>query len=262
MNNRIKNTIKSIPDLQLIRKNLKLRDRLILSLDVSGKFEAMKILKAADNKISTIKIGLELIYSEGLQIINTIRKSGYKVMLDAKLMDIPNTVAGAVRGISKLGVDMITIHIFGGDCMLKSAINALNEACINKDNIRPLFFGVTVLTSLDDFDLAEFGYSLKFSELVLKMARIAQDCKIDGIICSPNEVKILRENFGENFLIATPGIRLAEDDVGDQKRVNTPQKAIRDGADFIIAGRSITASSDVGKKINSYFEKIERELKG
>lgn len=262
MQNEIKNDKKSHPYGQLIRKKLKLRDRLILSLDVSDKSEAIKILRAADNKISTIKIGLELIYSQGLQIINTVKKSGYKVMLDAKLMDIPNTVAGAVKGISKLGVEMITIHTFGGDCMLKSAVNALNEVYIKKNNIRPLFFGVTVLTSLDDFDLAEFGYSLKFSELVLKMARIAIDCKIDGIICSPNEVKILRENFGENFLIATPGIRLVEDDIGDQKRVNTPQKAIRDGADFIIAGRSITSSSDVGKKINSYLEKIERELKG
>jgi orotidine-5'-phosphate decarboxylase len=243
-----------------IRKNLKTKDRLILSLDVPDKFEALEVLKKADNKISTIKVGLELIYNEGLGIVNLVKKSGYKVLLDAKLMDIPNTIAGAVRGISKLDVEMITIHTFGGASMLKSASSTLGEICMQKNKNKPLFFGVTVLTSLDDNDLEKFGFNIKFPELVLKMAKIAIDSGIEGIICSPNEVKILRDNFGQDFLIATPGIRLGKDNVGDQKRVNTPEKAIRDGADLIIAGRSIIASSDIKSTIDLYLEKIEREL--
>ena len=247
-------------DISTIRKKLKPKDRLILSLDVSDKFEAMEVLKKTDGSISTIKVGLELIYNEGLEIVNIVKKSGYKVLLDAKLMDIPNTIAGALRGISKLDIAMITIHTFGGSSMLKIAGETLSEIYEQKHKNRPLLLGVTVLTSLDDNDLEKFGFNIKFFELVLKMAKIAIKSGIDGIICSPNEVKFLREQFGNDFFIATPGIRLAEDNAGDQKRINTPEKAIRDGSDFIIVGRSIIKSTDIKEKINLYLEKIEREL--
>jgi len=248
------------PNINAIRKSLKPEDRLILSLDVSNKFEAMEVLKKAEGSISTIKIGLELIYNEGLGIVDVVKKSGYKVLLDAKLMDIPNTIAGALRGISKLDIRMITIHAFGGSSMLKIAVETLSEIYNIKQKNRPLLFGVTVLTSLDDNDLENFGFNIKFFELVLKMAKIAIDGGADGIICSPNEVKFLREQFGYDFFIATPGIRLAEDDTGDQKRINTPEMAIRDGSDFIIVGRSIIKSTDIRGKINLYLKKIEREL--
>ncbi|MDD5658414.1 MAG: orotidine-5'-phosphate decarboxylase [Actinomycetota bacterium] len=244
----------------LLRNNLKVKDRLILSLDVSSKFEAMEVLKKVSDSISTIKVGLELIYNEGLEIVDMVKKAGYKVLLDAKLMDIPNTVAGALRGINKIDVGMITIHTSGGTSMLKNASETLNEICIQKNKSKPLLFGVTVLTSLDDDDLKKLGYDLKFTELVLRMAKVAIDCDIDGIICSPNEVKLLRENFGHGFLIATPGIRLAQDNPGDQKRINTPEKAIRDGSDFLIVGRSIIKNTDIKGKINSYLDKIEGEL--
>ncbi|MCL5770758.1 MAG: orotidine-5'-phosphate decarboxylase [Actinobacteria bacterium] len=247
-------------DIDSIRKNLKINNRLILSLDVPDKLKAFEVLKKADNKISTIKIGLELIYNEGFEIINLVKKTGYKVLLDAKLMDIPNTISGAIKGISKMDVEMITIHTFGGASMLKNANNILKEICIQKNKKRPLLFGVTVLTSLDDNDLKDFGFNIKFSDIVLRMTKIALNNGIDGIICSPNEVKMLRENFGNNFLIATPGIRLAEDKVEDQKRINTPEKAIADGADFIIVGRSIINSPNVSDTIDLYLKKIKKEL--
>ena len=240
-----------------IRKNLKIRDRLILSLDVSGKTEALEVLKQADNRISTIKVGLELIYNEGLNIIDMVKKSGYKVMLDAKLMDIPNTVAGAVRGISRLDVNIITLHTFGGSSMIKTANDTLAQLSSQKNKSKPLFFGVTVLTSLDDNDLESFGFKIKYTELVLNMAKIGIESGIDGIVCSPNEVGLLRKNLGSNFLIATPGIRLAEDSTADQKRINTPEKAIRDGADFIIVGRSIIKSHDIKNTIELFLEKVE-----
>jgi orotidine-5'-phosphate decarboxylase len=242
-----------------IRKNIKIRDRLILSLDVSGKNEALEVLKQADNRVSTIKVGLELIYNVGLEIVDIVKKSGYKVMLDAKLMDIPNTVAGATRGISGLNVNIITLHTFGGSPMIKSAHEMLTQLSSQKNKSRPLLFGVTVLTSLDDDDLESFGFKIKYTELVLNMAKIGIEGGIDGIVCSPNEVGLLRKNFGRNFLIATPGIRLAEDSVADQKRINTPEKAIRDGADFIIVGRSIIKSQDIKSTIELFLEKIEGE---
>ena len=243
-----------------IRKNIKIKDRLILSLDVPDRTEALEVLKKADNRISTIKVGLELIYNVGLGIIDLVKKSGYKVMLDAKLMDIPNTIAGAVRGISKLDVSIITLHAFGGSSMIRSADDTLAQLSQQKNKNKPLFFGVTVLTSLDDNDLESFGFNIKYMDLVLNMAKIGIESGIDGIICSPNEVGFLRKNLGKNFLIATPGIRLTEDSTADQKRINTPEKAIRDGADFIIVGRSIIESGDIKNTIELFLGKIESEV--
>jgi len=241
-----------------IRKNLNIRDRLILSMDVPTKNEVLSILGEIKNSISTIKIGLELIYNEGIDIVNTITDSGYKVLLDAKLMDIPNTIAGALKGISKLEVSMITIHTFGGSGMLIRAREELEKISENNNTTRPLLFGVTVLTSLDDSDLNSFGFRTDYSSVVKNLARNAINSKIDGIICSPNEVSMLRESFGDNFLIATPGIRLPEDKAGDQKRYNTPEKAIDDGADFIIVGRSILKSKNKPETVKNYLGRMER----
>ena len=252
--------IKNESSAENIRKNLKIKDRLILSLDVSGKSEALEVLKKADNKISTIKVGLELIYNEGLSIVDLIKKAGYKVMLDAKLMDIPNTVAGAAKGISKLDVNMITLHTFGGSSMIRSANETLARSSSQNNKSKPLFFGVTVLTSLDDSDLESFGFKISYMDLVLRMAKIGVESGIDGIVCSPNEVDLLRKNLGINFLIATPGIRLSDDNTADQKRINTPEKAIKDGADFIIVGRSIIKSLDIKNTIDIFLKKIESGL--
>ena len=243
-----------------IRKNIKIKDRLILSLDVPNRTEALEVLKKADNRISTIKVGLELIYNEGLGIVDLVKKSGYKVMLDAKLMDIPNTIAGAVRGISNLDASIITLHTFGGSSMIRTANDALALLSQQKNKNKPLFFGVTVLTSLDDNDLESFGFNIKYMDLVLNMAKIGIESGIDGIVCSPNEVGLLRKNLGKNFLIATPGIRLTEERTADQKRINTPEKAIRDGADFIIVGRSIIKSGDIKNTIELFLGKIESEV--
>ncbi|MDD3520247.1 MAG: orotidine-5'-phosphate decarboxylase [Actinomycetota bacterium] len=241
-----------------IRKNLKTKDRLILSMDVPNKNEVLSILRELENSISTVKIGLELIYNEGTKIIDTVIDCGYKVLLDAKLMDIPNTIAGALKGISKLGVSMITMHTFGGSGMMTRAKEELLQISSKNGVMSPLLFGVTVLTSLDDSDLNAFGFKTDYASIVKNLARTAIESKIDGIICSPNEVSVLRESFGNDFLIATPGIRLPEDDAGDQKRYNTPEKAIDDGADFIIVGRSIIKSKNKIGTVSNYLERMER----
>ncbi len=248
--------------IELFRKSLKIKDRLILSMDVPDRQSVLKIIEEISDEISTIKIGLELIYNEGLSIIKVIKKSGYNVMLDAKLMDIPNTVSKALNGILNLGVKMVTLHILGGSDMLKKAKSTLEEESKSKDIIAPLLFGVSVLTSLNDKDLEDFGFKINFEEVVKNLVNIAIKSGIDGIICSPNEVKLLRELYGYNFLIATPGIRLLEENVDDQKRVNTPEKAIKDGADFIIVGRSIINSQDKKDLIELYLKKIEKALIG
>jgi orotidine-5'-phosphate decarboxylase len=226
-------------------------------MDVSSKNEAIEICKKIENKVDIIKVGLELLYNEGLDIVETVKGFGYQVMLDAKLMDIPNTISKALMGIAGLGVDMITIHTLGGFQMLKTAKDTLSSICDEKKIKRPRLFGVTILTSLDDKDLGKMGFQNTYMHSVLNLAAIAKEANIDGIICSPNEVSALRATIGSELYIATPGIRLLGDEAGDQKRINTPKKAIEDGADYVIAGRSITGKEDVSATIQIFQEEIE-----
>jgi orotidine-5'-phosphate decarboxylase len=230
-------------------------------MDVSNKSEAAAILKKIDNRVDMIKVGLELIYNEGLDIIRMVKGFGYDVMLDAKLMDIPNTISGALRGISGLGVRIITIHTLGGHEMLKTAKETLGSISYKKNIGRPSLFGVTILTSLDDGDLSDMGFKNDYMQSVMSLGQLAKNAQIDGIICSPNEVAMLRDKIGDDIYIATPGIRLAGDSAGDQKRINTPAKAISDGADYVIAGRSVTEKEDVSATIKIFQEEIEGALK-
>jgi len=239
-------------------KKLFPKDRLIISLDTSKKSDVISLCKKIDGKISTLKIGLELIYSVGLEVIDTVKSFGYKVMLDAKLLDIPNTVEKAARAIGDLGVSAVTIHTLGGLQMLKKTRVILEEQAKSNARSRPLLFGVTILTSLDDSDLRTLGFKEDFYHSVFNLTKIALDAGTDGVICSPNEVKEVRKKFGTGFYIATPGIRLPEDAKGDQKRISTPAEAIAWGADFIIVGRSITESRDTGKTVDLYLKEIER----
>lgn len=241
-------------------KKLSLRDRLIVSVDKNKKSDVVNICRKISGKVSTLKLGLELIYGVGLEVIDTVKSFGYKVMLDAKLFDIPNTVKSAAEAIGGLGVSAVTIHTLGGRQMLEQAREILEKQSESRAKFRPLLFGVTILTSLDDKDLKALGFREDFMYSVLNLASVAIDAGTDGIICSPNEVKTIRKKFGNGFYIATPGIRLPEDAVGDQKRINTPEEAMSRGADFLIVGRSITTREDVGGTIDLYLEKIERTL--
>jgi orotidine-5'-phosphate decarboxylase len=241
-------------------KILKPEDRIIVVIDVNKKSELTRLLSAIGGKVSTVKLGLEMIYSVGLGIVDIAKSFGYNVMFDAKLMDIPNTIKGASGAISGLGPSIVTAHILGGKKMLEAAIDVMKEHSNRDHNIRPLLFGVTVLTSLDDSDLDAMGFKQGYLPTVKKLVGMALDAGIDGIVCSPQEVKPLRGEFGDDFYIATPGIRLAEDSNGDQKRVNTPEEAISSGADMIIVGRSITTKEDIGETIDIFLKKIKGVL--
>jgi len=241
----------------LKRRILKPEDRLIVVIDVNKKNELTRLLSAIGGKVTTVKLGLEMIYSVGIGIVDIAKSFGYKVMLDAKLADIPNTIKGAARAIADLSPSILTAHILGGKKMLEAAINSMEEHSRKNNNIKPMVFGVTILTSLDDTDLRNMGFSKGYLPTVKKLVGIALDAGIDGIVCSPQEVEPLRDQFGDDFYIATPGIRLAEDSSGDQKRVNTPEEAISSGADMIIVGRSITTKEDIGETIDIYLKKIK-----
>ena len=237
--------------------NLKPEDRLIVVIDVNKKSELIRLLAAIDGRVTTVKLGLEMIYSVGLDAVGIAKNFGYKVMLDAKLMDIPNTIKGASHAIAGLGPSIVTAYTLGGKKMLQAAITAMEERSKADSNLRPLLFGVTVLTSLDDRDLDGMGFSHGYLPTVKKLVRTALDAGIDGIVCSAQEVEPLRDQFGDDFYIATPGIRLAEDSSGDQKRINTPEEAISAGADMIIVGRSITTKEDIGEAVDIFLKKIK-----
>ena len=236
---------------------LKPEDRLIVVIDVDKKSGLTSLLSAIGGKVTIVKLGLEMIYSVGLDVVGTAKSFGYKVMLDAKLMDIPNTIKGASGAIVALGPSIVTANTLGGKKMLEEAISSMEEQSKKNNNIRPLLFGVSVLTSLDDSDLGAMGFKQGYLPTVKKLVGMALDAGVDGIVCSPREVEPLRDEFGDDFYIATPGIRLAEDCIGDQKRVNTPEEAISAGADMIIVGRSITAKEDIGEAIDIYLKKIK-----
>ena len=249
-----------MPDNIIKKTQLNPRDRLIISIDVNSEQQLISLCHRIDNNVTTLKLGLELIYSCGLKIIDTAKSFGYKVMLDAKLMDIPNTVSQAISAIAGLGVDKVTIHTLGGARMIRDAKEKAVAQALRLNIFAPLIFGVTILTSLDNKDLEVMGFKGDYVNAVLGLAEQAIDSGIDGIICSPNEVVRIRENFGNNFYIATPGIRLEDDAAGDQKRISTPYAAVKNGSDFIIVGRSVTDKENTVETIKTILKDIERAL--
>jgi orotidine-5'-phosphate decarboxylase len=171
--------------------------------------------------------------------VEDLVRGGYDVFLDLKYHDIPNTVAQACRAAAALGVWMLNVHALGGRAMMEAAYRALSDA-----PRRPLLIAVTVLTSLDDHDLARVGQAAPARDQVLRLADLARESGLDGVVCSPREIEPLRARLGRDFLLVTPGIRPAWAATGDQKRVMTPEEAARAGADYLVIGRPITGDAD------------------
>ncbi|MBM3699777.1 MAG: orotidine-5'-phosphate decarboxylase [Actinobacteria bacterium] len=239
---------------------LKLKDRLIVSIDVSNKQEIISLCSSIKNSVSTFKIGLEVIYSCGLDIIKSIKSFGYDVMLDAKLHDIPNTVSRAISAITAMGVSKVTVHASGGREMICAAAEAVTTKAEELKIFPPMIFAVTVLTSLDDGDLKEAGFKDGFRDSVLKLAKLAQFGGAGALVCSPNEAGLIKKELGPGLIIATPGIRLPENSINDQKRINTPYNAIKNGADYIIAGRPVTQNSKPYEAVKTIINDIEKAL--
>ena len=213
----------------------------IVACDFPGKDETLNFLDKFKEEKPFVKIGMELFYAEGPEIVREIKKRGHKIFLDLKLHDIPNTVKKAMKSLSDLDVDICNLHAGGGIEMMKAAVEGLTR----EDGTRPLLIAVTMLTSINQ-EMMENELKIKgeLPEVVMSYAKNAKDAGLDGVVCSPLEASKVHEVCGEGFLTVTPGIRFADDAKGDQQRVTTPAKAKEIGSDFIDVGRSITGAAD------------------
>jgi len=209
------------------------KDKIIVALDVATRAKALELVDQLRDQISFFKIGLQLYTSEGPEIVRAVLATGAKVWLDLKLHDIPNTVARAVESANHLGVRMLTIHLSGGNEMIRAATGARSNDM--------MILGVTVLTSATEQTLREIGIAEKVADQVLRLARLGAQAGIDGVVASPHEIKTLRSEFGDKIKIAVQGIRPSWAEPGDQKRFTTPRQAIEAGADYIGIGRPITS---------------------
>lgn len=223
----------------------------IVALDYPAAQPALELASRLSPGLCRLKVGKELFTRTGPSLVESLQARGFDVFLDLKFHDIPNTVAGAVRAAAELGVWMVNVHASGGSRMMEAAAAALQGF-----DDRPLLIAVTVLTSMSDEDLRELGYTETAAERVLRLARLAQECGLDGVVCSAREAPRLRAERGRDFCLVTPGIRLAGDDAGDQRRVLTPAEAVANGSDYLVIGRSVTAAEDPLAAL----ERVHREL--
>lgn len=218
------------------------KDRIIVALDVPNALAARDLVDMLSGRVGMFKVGLELFCSEGPGFVRELVANGHKVFLDLKLHDIPNTVAGAIKSLSQIGVFMCNVHALGGHTMMEQAAKALRES-VEKGSM-PLLIGVTVLTSMDDKDLMGVGISKTSGDEVICLAQLAKSAGLDGVVASPREIELIRAACGDEFVIVTPGVRPAWTSTDDQKRVLTPKEAVAKGATYVVVGRPITKSSD------------------
>ena len=225
-----------------MEKKGRLKERIIIALDVGTKREALALAEAL-NEARVFKIGLELFTAEGPALLEEAVRLGKKPFLDLKYHDIPNTVSGAVQSATRKGVHMLTLHTSGGIEMMAAAARAALEESARTGKERPVLLGVTVLTSLKDEELRRIGFAHAVADQVLRLAVLAKDSGLDGVVCSPHEIEIIKRECGGDFLVITPGIRPVWAAAQDQKRIMTPAEAIDKGADFLVIGRPITGAS-------------------
>ena len=213
----------------------------IIACDFAGEKEALEFLDLFRDKKPYVKIGMELFYSAGPNIVKEIKKRGHKIFLDLKLHDIPNTVKKSMAVLSGLEVDMCNLHAAGTKAMMQAALEGLTRP----DGTRPLLIAVTQLTSTDEERMRkELLIDKPIDEVVMHYAKNAADAGLDGVVCSPLEAGKVKSVCGEKFMTVTPGVRFANGDVGDQKRVTTPADAKKIGSDYIVVGRPITQADD------------------
>ena len=219
--------------------NTPLRSPVIVALDYPSARPALELVQRLQPGLCRLKVGKALFTRSGPSLVEELQQRGFEVFLDLKYHDIPTTVAAAVRAAAELGVWMVNVHAGGGRRMMEAAAASL-QGFAN----RPLLIAVTVLTSMSEDDLRELGYSQTPEQRVQALAALAADSGLDGVVCSAREAPLLRRQQGAGFCLVTPGIRLAGDDAGDQRRVLTPADAVAAGADYLVIGRSITGAED------------------
>lgn len=233
------------------------KERLIVALDVDNEKKAILLVELLKKDVKFFKVGLELFSSCGPDIVKKIKEKGCRIFLDLKLHDIPNTVAKTAAALTRLGVGIINVHALGGGEMMRSACEAVKTEAKKLAIEKPKLIAVTILTSMDENNLMKIGINDNMEIQVLRLARLAKDSGLDGIVASPAEVKLIRKALGKDFLIVTPGVRPLWADTNDQKRIATPKEAIDNGADFIVVGRPITESPEPCVAARRIIEEIQ-----
>ncbi len=224
-------------------------EKIIVALDLPGA-EAVEAALAQLPEVRFVKVGMELFYSTGPELVKTLKNKGLRVFLDLKIHDIPNTAAGALRSLSGLGCDLLNLHCAGGLAMMQKAREAVGPAV--------KLIGVTQLTSTDQRVLnEELGIAGTVQDSVLKYAKLAKKAGLDGVVCSPLEVRLLKAELGPEFLAVTPGVRPLGTALQDQKRTLTPQEAINAGSDYLVVGRPILKAADPRAAFLKILEEIE-----
>jgi orotidine-5'-phosphate decarboxylase len=242
---------------EIMTKTHAMAHKIIVALDVDSRRQALDLVDLLPGA-RIFKIGLRLYTAEGPTLLQAVVQAGKRVFLDLKLHDIPHTVAGAAAMAVRAGVTMMTLHASGGAEMMRRAAQAAVEEAHAQKSPKPLLLAVTVLTSLKDAELEEIGMPADTAGQVLRLAHLSRDAGMDGIVCSPQELDMVRSEFGRDFVVVTPGIRPAWAAAHDQKRIMTPAQAFRSGADYLVIGRPIIAAPSPGDA----FQKILQELDG
>lgn len=238
--------------------NENIKEKLVLALDVEDINEAKQLVEELSPYIGTFKVGLQLFCGYGLEIVNFIKEKNSNFFLDVKLHDIPNTVEKASYNVIKNGANFFNVHATGGVEMMKAAKKGATLAAEKYGRKKPLVLAVTVLTSINQETLAnELSNNKTVEEFVIQLAKNAKLAGLDGVVASPKEIKAIKKELGEDFIVLTPGIRPLWSAKGDQQRIATPKSAIEDGANFIVLGRAVTQAENRIEAIQKIYQEIE-----
>ncbi len=230
--------------------------KIVVALDYDNKKSALSLVDQLDPKLAAVKVGKEMFTLFGPKFVKKLVKRDFNVFLDLKFHDIPNTVAKACRAAAELGVWMTNVHATGGVKMMKMA----NDAIQNFGKDKPLLIAVTMLTSMDEANYSKLGYQKTLAEQVTHLAGLTKESGLDGVVCSAWEAQTLKQAFGQDFKLVTPGIRPMGSDVGDQSRIMTPSKAIQAGSDYLVIGRPITQADNPLKALCEISESLVIDL--
>ncbi len=250
--------IKMIKATKWFSAEWKMKEKIIVALDVETTDEARKIIDEIGGEVGAFKIGLQLFTAAGASFVREVVGQNIKIFLDLKFHDIPNTVAKASAEVARLGVWMFNIHTLGGGEMMRRTVENVRDVCAQEGHVQPKIIGVTILTSATRETLREVGIEQEIDSEVLNLAQLTAKCGLDGVVASPLEVGMIRRNVeNQEFLIVTPGIRPSFATNDDQKRVMTPREALRAGADYLVIGRPITHSDDRLAAVRKILAEIE-----
>ena len=231
--------------------------RLIVALDVPNMAKLSNLVIGLGESVTYYKVGMELFYSCGAEVVRYLKGSGKSIFLDLKLHDIPNTVGSSLAALTELGVDMLNVHATGGFQMMKFAAQTVKARAAELGIKAPKLIAVTVLTSISPEEWQELNYAESISAQVIHLAKLAKKAGLDGVVASPQEAAAIRAACGEEFLIVTPGIRPAGSEVNDQSRIATPKAAIENGATHLVIGRPITKATDLKRAVQDIVKEMQ-----